>query len=373
MELTINKECLMRILNLAIATEKRTMAKEKNKYNVSVIFASKMERILGFALKNTIRDFNMQVEDFSGAVLNLQGVFRWFSKRNFKELKTVQNIKLKMNDVDGDYDKELALSFDTFQATTLCKSAEYQAKKEEEERLQLLKSKKEQLERFVNNQNAYKNHIQEELSGSQPIWYQVPTLLSEVNLSVLFEHQKNILYSDYGTNTAFYFTLSNLLKNKKDSIFYDALYKQLTNSIQRLSYETKNNSLYGVESVKEVIADYKELEGHDVKLVKKSEEFISELELFAKPYIDNINKVLADIRCEFERFLKEPLYMFDMLSKIINNITIDFNEDKHRRRTNSFKNFIKNCGTIKQILENADCEECYNAAEYILYRINLIK
>lgn len=72
MELTVNKECLMRFLNLALTTEKNTKAKEKNKYNAGVIFESKMQRILGFALKKTIKDFNMEVEDFSGAVLNLQ-------------------------------------------------------------------------------------------------------------------------------------------------------------------------------------------------------------------------------------------------------------------------------------------------------------
>ena len=45
MELTINKECLMRILNLAIATEKRIMAKEKNKYNAGITLESKIQNL----------------------------------------------------------------------------------------------------------------------------------------------------------------------------------------------------------------------------------------------------------------------------------------------------------------------------------------
>jgi len=162
MELTINKECLMRLINLAIATEKRTQAKKMSKYTTGVEFENKIQKILRLTLKNTIKDFNIRVEDFSVAVLNLQGVFRWFSQYNFRRLKAVQNIKLAMNNVSGDYyrelamnnlsvdydmdyDMELVLSLDTFKATTLCKSAECQAKKEKEERLQSLKRYKKEL------------------------------------------------------------------------------------------------------------------------------------------------------------------------------------------------------------------------------------
>jgi hypothetical protein len=329
MELTINKECLMRLLNLALTTEKRVNAKTSTKWDRINLFEKQLNKILSLGMKKTIKELGLSAEDFSGAVLNLQGAFRWFSKYNFKELKAVQNIILRKKDVDhyAGYDTELTIKFDTFGISTYCKSTEYQAKKEEEERLQRLNSMYGDLLRYkeelsnptqqrydkMNDFVAYDDILDFVTSksvnfGNSFILWKYTWKQNNINKLVTANHNRWIENAEHGLKE---------YKSCMQRFFSDDLHKELIDDV--------------------FIA---EIKGIEERLTKESEDSIK-----------TVNECFNGLKNEVEAIFSSEASRLEFSMRLFYSFYSDWIHTNKRLMLNDFKNDVSN---IKEMINSFD-------------------